>query len=524
MDYYEKYMKYKNKYLHAKHTLGYDMSGGADPSKCYIFFQDVADADNFMSVVAFIQLFGRPTLDYPIHFVLTQRPENLGVPKAYKDGPINEELFTLDNYIHGPDDKTDALLVAQDGVRRFITFMHKNYNIGKTLAEAYNLIRVYDGGLPSMSSNISHLAHKRDYLFDRADLLTHPREIGDLITAEEYAQLEVMYNDDPFDTPDPEKKPKNYVYDENKKTAIARQTILRGVIKLALDKFEKEIGRDNTHILRPLSELPRWINTKNTELSRMKSTIRVIAFLLAPLTGFANLFEIDKDNVLITHLTHVYGQLFAWDNAVRVELDDRGIEKLNELGKPVMDPDTYTINPNAVNILRNQFNIDCDTQSFDNVKRKLDLCKSLDSILWIPTEMLKGGPENTTFYKILYNLRSELPQTPLIKLWSQWSGIKNDGQTIFDPSVIFVAHDIVNNMQSSPMITKKLLIEYIKHDKEKYMRKFPSQKTGPLYNRPVYQIKETQSSTKHSAVRELNVNEHYIRLIKLLLNKITSIH
>jgi hypothetical protein len=546
MDYYQKYMKYKNKYLHAKHTLGYDMSGGADPSKCYIFFQDVADADNFMSVVAFIQLFGRPTLDYPIHFVLTQRPENLGVPKAYKGGPINEELFTLDNDIHGPDDKTDALLVAQDGVRRFITFMHKNYNIGKTLAEAYNLIRVYDGGLPSMSSNMSHLAHKRDYLFDRADLLTPPREIGDLITAEEYAQLEVLYNDLPFDTPDPAGKPKNYVYDENKKTAIARQTILRGVIKLALDTFGKEIGRDNTHILRPLSELPRWINTKNTELSRMKTTIRVIAFLLAPLTGFANLFEIDDGIVLKKHLTHVYGQLFAWDVAARAKQDAAGVDELNALGKPLMDPNTYTINPNGVNIFRNQFNIDCDTESFEKVKTELQHCENLTKILWVPTEMLKGG-KNNQFYSSLYNAEKglldhdvlnkiavsallkddieenkflkKLVETPLMKLWSQWSGIKSGGQPIFDPSVIFVAHDDItsNTSTSTSMINETKPIEYITHDQNLYMRKFPNEESGPKYNRPVYQIKETQSLTKHSAVRELNVNEHFIRLIKLLL-------
>ena len=557
MDYYEKYMKYKNKYLHAKHTLGYDMSGGADPTKCYIFFQDVADADNFMSVVAFIQLYGPPTVDYPIHFVLTQRPENLGIPKYYKDGPINEALFTLDGNIHGPDDTTDALLVAQDGARRFITFMHKNYNIGTSLGEAYRLIRVYDGGLPSMSSNMSHLAHKRDYLFDRADLLNTGRKIGDIITAKEYASLEVKYNADPFDTPDPEGKPKDYIYNDNKRTAMTRQTILREVITSALKNFKEEIGVDKENsVLRPLGELPKWINTKNTELSRMKAYIQIIAFLLAPLTGFANMFKIDEGKVLKQHLTHVYGQLFAWDNAARMKLDAQGNQLLDENKKPVPEPGTYTFNPQAVNIFKNQFNIDCDTTAFDDVKKELDNCNNLNKILWVPTEMLKGGVNNT-FYSALYNaekgllehdelnklavsallkdeikeisalLKDEiifiniLVQTPLMKLWSQWSGIKAGGQTVFDPSVIFIAHDDLVQSETS-MIKKAVPIEYIKHAPEKYKRKLPKDNIGPLYNRPVYQIKETKQDTTHAAVYELNTKEHFKRLLKLFYNTPTQ--
>ena len=42
----------------------------------YIFFQDIVDADNLMAIVAHLQHYGAPTKARPLHFVLTQRPEN----------------------------------------------------------------------------------------------------------------------------------------------------------------------------------------------------------------------------------------------------------------------------------------------------------------------------------------------------------------------------------------------------------------------------------------------------------------
>jgi len=552
MDYYEKYMKYKNKYLHAKHTLGYDMSGGTltsaetvAPKKIYIFFQDVADADNFMSVVAFIQLYGAPTVDNPIHFVLTQRPENLGVPKAYADGPIKSELWNVDDKRLGPDVPEDALLVAEDGARRFIMFMHNHYKIGKTLKEAYEIIRVYDGGLPTISSNMSHVAHKRDYLFDRADLLKPPGEIGTIITANQYFTLEREYNmDGPKKYKETEQKEYNYTTDTQK---TVRQANLRAAINVGLIPFKEHVVGKTTNLLRPLEELISSLNTKQGKIGGigMRSIIPVVAFLLAPLTGFANLFRIDKGSVLKNYLTHVYGQLFAWDNAVRAKLDHEGKLMMKD-GQPMMDTDTYTINPNGVNIFRNQFNIDCDTDSFDYVNKQLNTWRNLTKILWVPTEMLKGG-ENNQFYSSLYNAEKglldhdvlnkiavsaslkenieennflkKLVKTPLMKLWSQWSGIKTAGQPIFDPSVIFVAHDDITSNTS--MIKETKPIEYITHNPDLYMRKFPHQESGPKYNRPVYQIKETAEST-HKAVLKLNTEEHFRRLLDLLTYEITK--
>ena len=482
MDYYEKYMKYKNKYLHAKHTLGYDMSGGT-PKKIYIFFQDVADADNFMSVVAFIQLYGAPTSDNPIHFVLTQRPENLGIPKAYNGGPINAKLLRENK--HGPDVPEDALLVAEDGARRFITFMHKNYNIGKDLNEADRIIRVYDGGCPSMSSNLSHLSHKRDYLFDRADLLPRKGTLGEIITADEYLVLEKQYNDIPENTA-------SYDYDyKNDNSIDARRANIRYAINKALIPFKRVVGRSDL-LLRPLTELTSFIEKTNKSPNPV---LPVVAFILAPLTGFANMFQIEKGKVLKQYLTNVYGQLFAWDNA----------------------SPHYFRTTSSVNILKNQFNVDCDTDAVTYILQELDTCEKLENITWIPSEMLKSLEHMTSITHIRTEIKIKGNKSPLEKLWEQWCDIKGSPQTIFDPSVIFYAHE--KEYEKSTMIKRIDKIKYIPH----YGQLFTAEplykifKQSPMqWNRTVYQItKEEEKDTKHTAVYELDNNIHIEKLTAL---------
>jgi hypothetical protein len=501
MDYYEKYMKYKNKYLHAKHTLGYDMSGGTltpglssyttahPPKKIYIFFQDVADADNFMSVVAFRQLYGAPTSDNPIHFVLTQRPENLGIPKAYNGGPINAKLLREDK--HGLDNPEDALLVAEDGARRFIMFMHKHYKIGETLKEAYDLIRVYDGGLPSMSSNLSHLSHKRDYLFDRADLLPRNGPLGEIITADEYLVLEKQYNDIPENTA-------SYDYDyKNDNSIDARRANIREAINVALGPFKNDINRRGP-LLRPLTELTSWIEEKQNSLGIIgkRPVVQVVAFILAPLTGFANMFQIEKGKVLKKYLTNVYGQLFAWDNA----------------------SPHYFRTTSSVNILKNQFNVDCDTDAVTYILQELDTCKKLENITWIPSEMLKSPEHMTSITLIRTEIKLKGNKSPLEKLWEQWCDIKGPPQTIFDPSVIFYAHE-KEYEKSKPMIKRIDKIKYIPHYGQLFTAE-PSYKIfkqSPMqWNRTVYQItKEEEKDTKHTAVYELDNNIHIEKLTAL---------
>jgi hypothetical protein len=493
MDYYYKYMKYKNKYLHAKHTLGYDMSGGTltpaetvAPKKIYIFFQDVADADNFMSVVAFIKLYGYPTVDNPIHFVLTQRPENLGIPKAYNGGPINAKLLREDK--HGPDNPEDALLVAEDGARRFIMFMHNHYKIGRDLKEAYDIIRVYDGGCPSMSSNLSHLAHKRDYFFDRADLLSRKGTIGEIITANEYLVLEEKYNGIPEGTP-------AYDYDyKNDNSIDARRANIRYAINKALIPFKRVVGRSDP-LLRPLTELTSLIEKTNKSLNPV---LPVVAFILAPLTGFANMFQIEKGKVLKQYLTNVYGQLFAWDN-----------------GAPL-----FYRTKASVNILKNQFNVDCDTDAVTYILQELDTCEKLENITWIPSEMLKSPEHMTSITLIRTEIRKTVNKSPLEKLWEQWCDIKGAPQTIFDPSVIFYAHEKEYEKEyekSTPMIKSIDKIKYIPHKGELFTATADYFKQSPMqWNRTVYQItKEEEKDTKHTAVYELDNNIHIEKLTAL---------
>jgi hypothetical protein len=473
-----------------------DMSGGTltsaetvAPKKIYIFFQDVADADNFMSVVAFIKLYGYPTVDNPIHFVLTQRPENLGIPKAYNGGPINAKLLREDE--HGLDNPEDALLVAEDGARRFIMFMHKHYNIGKDLKDAYDLIRVYDGGLPSMSSNLSHLSHKRDYFFDRADLLPRKGTLGEIITADEYFTLEREYNMD-GDTIYKETEQKEYDY-KNDNSIDARRANIRYAINKALIPFKRVVGRSDP-LLRPLTELTSLIEKTNKSLNPV---LPVVAFILAPLTGFANMFQIEKGKVLKQYLTNVYGQLFAWDNGA---------------------PQFYRFKADSVNILKNQFNVDCDTNAVEYILNELNTCEKLENITWIPSEMLKSPEHMTSITHIRTEIKKTVNKSPLEKLWEQWCDIKGPLQTIFDPSVIFYAYEKEYG-KSTPMIKGIDKIKYIQHNGQlftatpnAFFKQLPMK-----WNRTVYQITEEEKDTKHTAVYELD-NNIYIEKLTDLFN------
>jgi hypothetical protein len=63
------------------------------------------------------------------------------------------------------------------------------------MAEAHEIVRVYDGGWPAQSSNLGHALHARDFLFDRKDLVTHDMsDLGQLITGAEYSALQKHFN------------------------------------------------------------------------------------------------------------------------------------------------------------------------------------------------------------------------------------------------------------------------------------------------------------------------------------------
>jgi hypothetical protein len=371
-----------------------------------IFFQDVADADNFASVAAYIERYGNPTPTRPIHFVLTQRPEDLSLPKFHAGSVIR-----FPGVIPRPSDRTrdayDTQLVAEDAARRLVTFMHRELGLGASLLHTLELIRVYDGGCPTASSNLSHLVHSRDFLFDRKDLLTgDDADIGALVDGDEYLQLQAQLNGEVVVHPT-----EGYVVaSEPPEIRSRRQELIRSHISKALDHFARSSGKTP---LRPLSDLLSWLAEDSNP---------IVAFVLAPLTGLSNLFAMDKGGILHSRLARVFGQLFAWDNCA---------------------PHFWTRSPVAANILKNQFNVDCDTRAVEHVLEQLGLCSKLGSVVLVPTEVLKSTDQLTFLQELDERLRTQdfksLP--PLQRLWRQWNSIKGDkAQAIFDPAVIFLAH------------------------------------------------------------------------------------
>ena len=252
-------------------------------------------------------------------------------------------------------------------------------------------------------------------------------------------------------------------------------------------------------LLRPLEELTTWITTVQNTLDKDK-LVPVIAFLLAPLTGFSNMFKIDDGTVLKTHLTKVYGQLFAWDNAILYNAKTQ-----NAI------PGTFTYSPQSKNILKNQFNVDCDTVAVDHILKELNECRNLTDVQWIPTEMIKNETLDA-YIKTLYdiNYKKYSSELPLVKLWRQWSFIKGSPQFIFDPSVIFHAHE-----HSTQMVKTIKEIKYTIQPKEHYTAVVFTGEVK-VWDRAVYQITPDYSKITHKAVFAMDDQIHIKKLDNLL--------
>ena len=424
---------------------------GLNPSlverACAIFLQDVADADNFASVAAYIDRFGAPTPKRPIHFVLTQRPEDLSLPKFHAGC-----AFRFPGVIPRASERTrdayDTQLVAEDAARRLVTFLHRELGVGASIGHALELVRVYDGGCPERSSNLSHLVHARDFLFDRKDLLTGDEEnIGELIDGDEYLQLQIRLNGEVALHPT-----EGYVASsEPPEMRSRRQELARAHINKALDHFTRAAGAT---ALRPLADLLAWLADEDPR--------NIVAFALAPLTGLANLFAIDERGILRDRLVRVFGQLFAWDNCA---------------------PHFWTRSPQAVNILKNQFNVDCDTDAVEYVLKQFGLCRKLEHVVLVPTEVLKTSEQLAFHQELDERLRTQdfnsLP--PLQRLWRQWNSIKGDkAQIIFDPAVIFLAHRLEcegSHLAQTNSLMDMASVRFVQHDGAEFG-----------WDRPVFQM------------------------------------
>jgi hypothetical protein len=415
----------------------------------YLFFQDITDADNLMSIVAFMHLFGKPTPVRPLHFVLTSRPENFRFPKFM--GPASMKFPGVRPTSWESVDEDDSRLLAEDSARRIITFFHKHYGIGADMAEAHEIVRVYDGGWPAQSSNLGHALHARDFLFDRKDLVTHDMsDLGQLITGAEYSALqkhfnaEVGLNEEGKLTQD----------SESVEHRNARRAQIRAAMTRAKEHFASEAG---VEALRPLDDLVGCLRAD-------KQKKPLIAFVMAALTGMQRLFEKAPD-VMHQRLKKIFGQLFAWDN---------------------LAPTYYTMNAEAKNIFKNQFNVDCDTDSIQKVFKELPKCSELDTLFVVPTEVTKGRKEQEDLYKQLHSELMQLEydlRTPLQKLYGLWNEAKqNVPQPIFDPAVIFLAHTI--KMKGWDIDARPLLMD--KHEVSFWM--FPGDKFD--WDRPVFAIRQ----------------------------------
>lgn len=373
----------------------------------YIFMQDVADADNFASVAAHIDRYGMPTEENPLHFVVVQRPENLKFPKFFPGCG-----FVFPGVVPSQPEEMcveDSRLLAEHGAARLKAFLG-------LLGVPLEWVFVYDGGCTNQSSNLSHLLHARDFLF------VNPVN-GDLATPENYARLQSELNGEVF--VDPETKKYNFAM-EPSPLKEARQQRCRDFMSQQLNELAETTG--TRKFLQPLGDLHDWLAKEDTR--------SIVAVALAPLTGFANLFAMDERGILRDRLVRVYGQLFAWDNCA---------------------PHFWTRSPQAVNILKNQFNVDCDTDVVEYVLGQLGLCKNLKDVVLVPTEAIKTIEMQTFYDELDGELRKipfdELP--PVARLWRQWNAVKgNKAQPIFDPVVIFLMHQMEIDQSDSTCANK----------------------------------------------------------------------
>ena len=371
----------------------------------YIYFQDIVDADNLAAIVAHIIYYGIPTKKRPLHFVLSGRPEDFRWPK-FADGcgfQFPGMRPTQDEY----SCKEDSQLVREHSACWIVTFLHKRYNVGTTLEEAMECVRVYDGGCPEYLSNITNFMHSREFLFGRPD--------GTIRTPEEYKTLQTQLNRTVVVDP----VSQCYIADmEPDEVKNARRTGICEFIEKDITAFKAAAKITSANVLRPLKSLLVWLDEKENK------DHNIVAVALAPLPALRELFHDDR-HILQDRLVRVIGQLFAWDNCA---------------------PHFWTRSSTAVNLLRNQFNVDCDPTSVEEIFFKWLLqCEKLKRIVVIPSEGIKT-PQKLAFYNTLYQELLQKPfheLSPVGQLWVLWNGIKgNTAQSMFDQEVIFLMHEL----------------------------------------------------------------------------------
>lgn len=249
--------------------------------------------------------------------------------------------------------------------------------------------------------------HSREFLFGRPD--------GTIRTPEEYKTLQTQLNRTVVVDPVSQHYSADMEPDEVKD---ARRTGICEFIEKDITAFKAAAKITSANVLRPLKSLLDWLDEKENK------DRYIVAVALAPLLAFRELFHDDR-HILQDRLVRVFGQLFAWDNCA---------------------PHFWTRSSTAVNLLRNQFNVDCDPTSVKEIFFEcLRQCEKLEHIVVIPSEGIKTTRKlefyNTLYQKLLLRPFNEL--SPVGQLWVLWNGIKgNTAQSMFDQEVIFLMHEL----------------------------------------------------------------------------------
>ena len=371
-----------------------------------VFLQDAVDADNLASVVAYFLLYGWPTKDNPLHWLLAVRTENFSYPKFCKGCG-----FSMPPVIRTTEEEAceeDSYLTAEHAVAHIVSFLHYQYKFGATLVDAFECFRFYTGPIPKCSANLSNMFHARDFCFARSST-------GVLLTPEEYLDMQLQLNGKVFVNEKGQYDPSN----EPTADKDSRRDRCVDVIKKDLAEFKTAAGiKPGASLLQPLDNF----------LKHMDTIPEPVDFLvLAPMTSLEKLIEL---GLLLTKINKIYGQFFAWDN---------------------LAPEIWTLSPKAVNILKNQYNHDCDTPATDTILKWLKE-SDIPAIL-VPTEVIKTT-EQEAFFSDLNERLAKIPfekLPPLARLWRQWNLSKNGkGQFMFDQLVVFLKYviDILDTDES----------------------------------------------------------------------------
>lgn len=414
-----------------------------------IIFQDVADGDNLLAIYNYI-LKNYPTIENPIHIVLSLRSDDFRIPKFAPGqkfpGVIPDKSLRTNN-------TEDMELSGKNSARRILMFLHAA-GVGDTLAHTAQLVKIYNGGYPEQVSNLSHRLHAHDGFFDCLHILTDDiNDMGKLVTKEQYNDIIKIINGtivlDSSNNYDITQEPLDL--QENRRLRV------REYMTTAVKHAETII---DGVLLKPLDDILQIIS---------KNTLPIDVELLAPFTGLMNIFKQDISKNFYAYLRRIHGQFGAWDNCKAT----------------------------TKNIFKNPFNMDCDTIAVNYVLEALLLCGKLEYVMIVPTEISKSAEQMeplTTLYNTL--LTVDFNSIPLfMRLWFQWSHIKGSVQPIFDQAVGFFAEEMNACKESVPPMTL-VKVNFTTHSGSNFDN----------WDRDVYEMIQVDESspTKFRAISTIN--------------------